>query len=115
MTLNEAAKVLGVSTGRLRQRLLKRTLYGMKERSAWRLPRFQFDPNKKGKLVRGIEYVLPHIRPDAHPLAIEKWFSTPHPDLVVAVMGDDEEHVTPLAWLSAGKAPEEVAELAKEI
>ena len=115
LTLNEAAKVLGVSTGRLRQRLLKRTLYGMKERSTWRLPRFQFDPHKKGTLVRGIDKVLPHLRPDAHPLAIEKWFSTPHPDLVVAIMGDDEERVTPLAWLSAGKPPEEVAELATEI
>jgi len=112
LTLNEAAKVLGVSTGRLRQRLQQRTLYGLKEGPAWRLPRFQFDPNKKGTVVRGIEKVLPHIRPDAHPLAIEKWFSTPHQDLVV---GEDEKRVAPLAWLSAGKPPEDVAELAKEI
>jgi hypothetical protein len=115
VTLTDAAKLLGVSTGRLRQRLQQRSLYGMKERAAWRLPRFQFDPHKKGTLVRGIDKVLPHISPSAHPLAVEKWFSMPHPDLVIAIMGDDETRVTPLAWLSAGKPPEEVAELAREI
>jgi hypothetical protein len=109
-SLDKAAKSLGVSTGRLRQRLSQRTLYGIKEGRAWRLPRFQFD--RKGKPVRGIDKVLPHVRPEAHPLAIAKWFSTPHLDLVV---GDDEEPVTPLAWLSSGRPAGDVAELSQEI
>jgi hypothetical protein len=109
-SLVEAAKSLGVSTGRLRQRLSQRTLYGIKEGRAWRLPRFQFD--RRGKPVRGIDKVLPHVRHDAHPLAIANWFSTPHQDLVV---GDDEEPVTPLDWLSSGRPAGDVAELSEEI
>lgn len=110
MSLEKAAESLGVSTGRLRQRLSQRTLYGIKEGRAWRLPRFQFE--RKGRLVRGIDKVLPYVRPEAHLLAIAKWFSTPHQDLVV---GDDEERATPLAWLLAGRPAEEVAALAEEI
>jgi hypothetical protein len=110
LSVDEAASLLHVSTGRLRQRLSARTLYGVKEGRAWRLLRFQFD--KKGKLVRGIDQVLPHIRADAHPLAVARWFSTPHQDLVA---GEEEERVTPLQWLSAGLAAGEVAELIQEI
>ncbi|MCW5834180.1 MAG: hypothetical protein KIS78_17410 [Labilithrix sp.] len=112
LTLEEAARALAVSTGRLRQRLgpTSRTLYGIKDGRAWRIPKFQFA--SKGKLVRGIERVLPRLRPDAHPLAVAAWFSTPHQDLVV---GDREERVTPRAWLLAGRDPNVVAELAEEV
>ena len=94
LTLEEAARALAVSSGRLRQRLgpTERTLYGIKEGRAWRIPKFQFA--SKGKLVRGIDRVLPRIRPDAHPLAVAAWFSTPHQDLVI---GEREERVTPRA------------------
>ena len=54
-TTEEAAKVLRMSTSRIRQSLSSRhrTLYGIKEGLEWRIPRFQF--TSKGKLVRGIE------------------------------------------------------------
>lgn len=112
LTLDEAARSLSVSQGRLRQRLAPnvRTLYGIKDGRAWRIPKFQFA--SKGKLVRGIERVLPRIRPDAHPLAVAAWFSTPHQDLVI---GADDERVTPRAWLLAGGDPDVVAELAVEV
>lgn len=112
LSLEDAARALDVSTGRLRQRLAPtmRTLYGIKEGRAWRIPKFQFAT--KGKLVRNIDQVLPSIRPDAHPLAVAAWFSTPHQDLVV---GDDDERATPRAWLLAGRDPRVVAELAEEI
>jgi hypothetical protein len=112
LSLEQAAKALGVSAARLRQRLspTKRTLYGVKDERAWRIPKFQFE--KKDKIVRGIDKVFPRVRPDAHPLAVKRWFTMPHQDLVV---DDDEEPVTPLAWLAAGQPPEVVAELAGEI
>jgi hypothetical protein len=112
LSLDAAARTLAVSTGRLRQRLApgERTLYGIKEGRAWKIPRFQFA--SKGRLVRGIDQVLPRIRPDAHPLAVAAWFSTPHQDLVV---GEDDERVTPRGWLLAGRDPGAVAELAEEI
>lgn len=109
-TLEQAAKMLHVkTTSRLRQRLADQTLYGIKAGRSWRLPRFQF---ARGKLVRGIDQVFPHIRSGAHPLAVKAWFSTPHQDLV---LGEDEQRVKPLAWLTAGHPPEEVARLATEI
>jgi hypothetical protein len=112
MSLEQAATALRVTTGRLRQRLSPeaRTLYGVKVGGRWRIPRFQFAG--KRALVRDIDQVLPHIRPEAHPLAVKTWFSSPHQDLVV---GDDENAVTPLAWLSAGLPAAAVARLAEEI
>ncbi len=111
LRLEDAAKALGVGTSRLRQRLAPgaRTLYGIKDGRSWRIPRFQI---VGGRLVRGIEQVIPHIRAGAHPLAVKAWFTSPHEDLVV---GDRDERVTPLAWLAAGNPPEEVAVLAEEI
>jgi excisionase family DNA binding protein len=110
LTIAEAARFLQVSTGRLRQRLARRTLYGVKEGRSWRLPRFQLD--QRGKLVRGIDKVLPYVRPDAHPLAVSLWFTSPHQDLVI---GDDEAQASPRQWLRAGRPPEAVARLADEI
>ncbi len=113
LSLAEAARRLKVSQSRLRQRLSPdvRTLYGIKcgER-AWRIPTFQFA--KKGRLVRNIDKVLPRIRPDAHPLAVYRWFAEPHQDLVV---GDEETPLTPLVWLDAGYDRNVVGELAAEI
>lgn len=112
LTIEEAAKALRVSTSRIRQRLSSKhpTLYGIKEGRGWRIPRFQFV--SKGKLVRGIEAVMPHVRRDAHPVVVRDWFTTPHQDLVV---GGNDECVTPKAWLSAGRSAGVVAELAAEI
>jgi hypothetical protein len=112
LTLEQAGKLLHLSTGRLRQRLGPgaRTLYGFKEGRAWRIPRFQVD--RRGHLVRGIDKVIPRVRSDAHPLAVARWFTSPHQDLVVGVA---EDPVTPLAWLAAGRNPGAVADLAQEI
>lgn len=111
-TLEEAARALGVTPARLRQRLAPgtRTLVGLKDGRKWRIPQFQFTKGKR--LVPGIDKVLPRVRPDAHALAIARWFTTPHQDLVV---GKDEQPVTPLKWLSAGNDPSVVADLADEI
>lgn len=112
LAIDEAARVLGVSTSRIRQRLSSKhpTLYGIKEGRGWRIPRFQFEA--KGELVRGIDAVIPHVRRDAHPVAVRDWFTTPHQDLVV---GDEDERVTPRAWLSSGRPAQTVAQLADEI
>jgi hypothetical protein len=56
--------------------------------------------------------VIPRIRVDAHPLAVQSWFLSPHQDLVI---GPEEAPVSPLQWLRAGNSPEVVAELAAEI
>jgi hypothetical protein len=109
-TLEQAAKSLKLSSEILIHRLKIRRLYGFKAGRIWRIPRFQWD--RKGQLVPGIDKVFPHIRADAHPLAIARWFTSPHPDLVA---DGEEGPVTPLAWLAAGKSPGTVADLAQEI
>lgn len=110
-TLKDAARELKVSSGRLRQRLSKeRSLYGMKDGRAWRIPRFQFA--KKGRLVRNIDQVLPNISSEAHPLSVHTWFTSPHQDLVAGI---DQRPVTPIAWLEAGNDPTVVAKLAIEL
>lgn len=112
LPLEQAARELGVTPSRLRQRLqgTRRTLYGIKDGRGWRIPRFQF--TRRGKLVRGIDQVIPRVRPDAHPLAVARWFSSAHRDLVT---GPKDVPVSPLDWLSSGHAVESVAQLAEEI
>ena len=106
LSVAEAAARLRVDGSRVRQRLAERTLYGIKQPSGWRLPLFQF---ADAGLVPGIDRVLPHLAPGLHPLTVVGWLTTPTPDLPY---GEDEQPVTPLAWLAAGREPAAVAELA---
>lgn len=110
VSVEEAAKLLGVNTSRIRQRLTReRSLYGFKSGSVWRIPKFQFDGRRT---VAGIEKVFPNIRPEVDPTGVSRWLRLPHPDLVI---GEDEKHVSPLQWLRSGRDPKAVSELAQEL
>jgi hypothetical protein len=110
LTVTEAARRLGVDGSRIRQRLLARQLFGIRRRSGWLLPRFQF--TDRG-LVPGIERVLPHLPAGLHPLVVAAWFATPHPDLTLP--GDTTEAAAPpREWLLAGGDPESAANLAED-
>jgi hypothetical protein len=109
LTVGQAARRLGVNESRVRQRLAARTLYGIKERSTWRLPLVQFEADG---LVRGMERVLPRLAASLHPLAMVGWFTTPNPDLPV---GDEEQPSSPLEWLRSGRPIEVVADLAGDM
>lgn len=110
LTAGEAAGLLGIDDSRVRQRLAERTLYGIKAGNSWRIPRFQFDG---GRVLPGIERVVPRLDPELHPVAVYRWFTTPDPDLVV----DDEEEraLSPRDWLRTGRDASVVAELAAEL
>ncbi len=109
----QAARVLGVDASRVRQRLGSepRTLYGIKHRRSWRLPRFQFDDSGAG-LVPGMELVLPHLDAALHPLSVVLWFTMPCPDLVPP---DSEDPLSPRDWLRLGYPPAAVAVLAADL
>ena len=109
LSVSQAAARLHVEDSRIRQRLGERTLYGIKLKAVWRLPRFQFTDEG---MVPGLGMVLPHLDPALHPLSVLGWFTTPNPDLVY---GEDEEPVTPLDWLHAGYPVEPVSELAANL
>src|SRR5579871_459994 len=87
-TVSETAKLLGVTEGRVRQRLNSRPsrLYGLKLDGEWRVPDFIFDGRR---LIPGIEEVASRLRPDVHPVGFYRWFTMPDPDLSIED-GDDE-------------------------
>lgn len=107
LNVAEAARRLGVNTSRIRQRLAERSLYGLKDRSTWLLPAFQFG---SGGLVPGVDVVVKRLPLDIGALAVVRWFSSPNPDL--CTRDDDERPLTPLEWLLGGNPPEAAAELA---
>jgi hypothetical protein len=115
LSVAQAAAHLGVAESRIRQRLGERTLYGIKRPGGWRLPRFQFAAGAAGSAaegtVPGIERVLPRLAPDLHPLEVVGWLTAPSPDLTV---GEEEQPVSPLDWLKAGRSPAAVAALAED-
>lgn len=107
-SVDEAARVLGVTDGRIRQRLLRHTLYGIKERGSWRIPTFQFH---HGRLLRGIEQVVPCLAQDLHPVEVYTWFTSPNADLVPNGW-EDEDALSPRDWLIGGYPADCVATLA---
>lgn len=112
LTVREAAARLGgVNESRVRQRLLADppTLYAVKVGRAWRLPRFQF--LRRGALP-GLGAVLGALSPDLDAVEVERWFTTPNPDLAA---GADEQPVSPADWLRIGRSPQRAAELAREL
>jgi hypothetical protein len=93
LSVPQAADLLEVDQSRIRQRLTERTLYGIKVGRAWRLPRFQF---KDDGQIRGLDQVLPQLPSTLHPVALQRWLSSPSSDLEL-----DDEAVSPLEWLEA--------------
>jgi hypothetical protein len=108
LTVASAAALLGVDASRVRHRLGEGSLYGIRLRSGWRLPAFQFAGTDG--VVPGVNEVLAAIPRDLHPLAVQRWLTTPNPDLAV-----DDSPVSPLAWLRGGGAPDPVATLAADL
>jgi len=110
LSVDQAAQLLGVNPSRVRQRLTgdRRTLYGMKEGKSWRVPTFQFAGKKP---VPGTGAVVAALPRDLHPVAVQRWLTTPHPDL--RIDPEEERSVAPLDWLRTGRAPEVVVDLAR--
>lgn len=110
LTTAEAAGLLGVSEGRVRQRLGKRTLYGVKAGRENRLPAFQFEG---GGEVPGLGTVVRALRPGAHPVAVATFFASPNPDLYL----DEEEDqpISPRDWLLSGGDPGGLVPLAEDL
>ncbi|HEV2071326.1 MAG TPA: hypothetical protein VGR26_16165 [Acidimicrobiales bacterium] len=103
----EAATGLGVDTSRVRQRIYARSLYAFKHQGRWLVPAFQLGPRT---LVPGLDAVVSALAPGLHPVAVSRWFTTPHADLVV-----EDEPVSPIDWLAAGGPPDTAAALAEAI
>lgn len=95
LSVAEVAAMLHVDESRVRQRLAKRTLYGVKLDGAWHLLTFQF---ADGRLIPGLERVLPALDPSLHPVGVYQWFTLPDCDLEIA-----DEPRSPRDWLLHGE------------
>jgi hypothetical protein len=109
LTAPDLASRLGVDTSRIRQRLTRHTLYGVKDGTSWRIPLFQFDDTGRA-LVPGLHRVAPHWV-GVHPIEVARWFTLPHVDLEDA----DERPISPRDWLLTGDDAGGVVALTEEL
>lgn len=100
----EASKRLGVSEMRVRQRLARRSLFGIPTSHGWRLPAFQFLPD--GELP-GWDRVAPAIPPEVTAVEVLAWLDLPNEDLQAK-----GKPMSPRNWLLTGHVPSEAAEAA---
>jgi len=109
LSTTRAARRLGVTEGRIRQRLTASppSLYGVRTGGKWRLPELQFDG---AHVVPGFDAVAKALRPGLHPVAFCRWFTSPDADLVAGAGA--AEPWSPREWLRRGYAVEPVAVLA---
>lgn len=122
ITPEQAAEILNLTPGRIRQLLNERRLLGVQLHGRWLIPRFQIvassEERKKPRLrtLPGLERVLPAIPRQAHLLTVYRWLHTPQPDLRVEDLGENEpRQLSPLQWLEEGRPVEPVTELASSL
>ncbi len=109
LTVPDLASRLGVDVSRVRQRLARHTLFGIKDGASWRIPLFQLD-DAGHSLVPSLHRVAPHWA-SVHPVEVARWFTLPHVDLE----DTDDRPVSPREWLLGGGDPGVVADLAEEM
>ncbi|MGC3874522.1 hypothetical protein ACPF7Z_14775 [Halomonas sp. GXIMD04776] len=106
---SEVATLLGVTTSRVRQRTDEGSLYALTSANRRVYPRWQFD---ESATLPNLEPVLNALSVSAHPLAVERFFLTPHPDLESDLL---DAILSPRDWLLAGHSPEPVIRMAREL
>jgi hypothetical protein len=109
LTVPDLSSRLGVDTSRIRQRLARNTLYGIKDSTSWRIPLFQLDDTGRA-LVPGLHRVAPHWV-GVHPIEVTRWFTLPHVDLEDA----NERPISPRDWLLTGGDAGVVVALTEEL
>jgi hypothetical protein len=105
----EVARRLGIDPSRVRHRLGRRQLIGIRRPDGWLLPAYQFGSD--GGLLPGIERVAEAVMATgAHPVAVARFLATATPELTVGRRGH-----TPREWLEGGGDPATVVALAREL
>lgn len=106
LTTTEAAKILGVSDSRIRQRISEHTLLAQRLPDGWRLPAFQFP---EGKELPGWAEVAEAFPESVTMRAAERFMTTPHRELELDEA--DATCVSPSEWLAGGGDVETLTEL----
>lgn len=104
LSVAAVAERLGIDPSRVRHRLLKRQLLGIRQPRGWLLPAYQFGAD--GRLLPGLERVAV-VLDGAHPVVVARFFASPQAELVVG-----RRRLTPRQWLEGGGDPKRVVALA---
>jgi excisionase family DNA binding protein len=111
LTVREAAALLAVSEGRVRQKISEGRIYAVRGRNGERrLPRFQFS---QGGTIEGMQETMREVPPGVHPVSLQNFFLSPNPDLYLDA--EEETPVSPRDWLLSGGDPRAVTPLAREL
>ena len=111
LTVREAAVLLAVSEGRVRQKISEGRLYAIRGRNGERrLPRFQFS---QGGTIEGMQETMREVPPGVHPVSLQNFVLSPNPDLYLDA--EEEIPVSPRDWLLSGGDPRAVTPLAREL
>jgi hypothetical protein len=119
LSIKAVASALGRNESRIRQRLLQRSLYGIRRGRTWLLPLFQFrlEDHEGSRTVKGvvpgIEQVFPALSRELHPVSVWRWFTSPSTELTDDAVPD--RAISPRNWLLAGHDPRPVADLARDL
>jgi hypothetical protein len=109
LTVAEVARRLGIDPSRVRHRLARRQLIGIRRPDGWLLPAYQFGSD--GELLPGIEAVASAVMATgSHPVAIARFLATAVPELTVG-----RRRHTPREWLESGGDPAAVVALARDL
>lgn len=100
LTPQDAAKRLGVDRSLVSRRVASHSLYAVQQDGHFRLPLFQFTDDQ-AQVIPGVQVIAPYLA-GVHPISVFRWFTSPHPDLIV---GEDEESLSPRDWLLSGGNP----------
>jgi hypothetical protein len=100
----EVADQLGIDSSRVRHRLARKQLVGIRRTDGWRLPAWQFTTD--GSPLPGLEKVLRALPEPLHPVTVAKFFATPVPELRVG-----RRALSPRDWLAGGGDPAAVVAL----
>jgi len=103
--VGEVAARLHIDASRVRHRLARRQLIGVRRSDGWRLPRWQFGAD--GAPLAGLERVLRALPSDVHPVVVARFFATEVPELRIGA-----KTLSPRAWLESGGDPAPVVALA---
>jgi hypothetical protein len=105
----EVAQRLGIDPSRVRHRLARHRLIGIRLPDGWLLPAYQFGAD--GRLLPGIERVATAVMATgSHPVAVARFLATTQPELSAG-----RRRLTPREWLEGGGDPAAVVALARSL
>lgn len=105
------AELMGINTPAVRRLYDDRKLFGIAGLNGLVFPKFQFtEVGDWVQIIPRFDAVLSTMPSDVHPLALERFFLNPCPDLEVE---KGSEPLSPREWLIDGRDPEPICQMVR--